>query len=143
MVTTIFWIVVALSCAYASLFGGRDGRCASLMICLAAITSAAVQSSTSQWASLNIATLAIDSTLLLGLIRLMAASRRYWPVWMSASQMLTVLTHVATTLTYGFKPNIYAGLATIWVIPCLGSMVVGIALDSMRRPGSDRSRTER
>lgn len=98
MVTVVFWIVVALCCAYAFAFGGRDGRCASLMIVLAALASAWVQTSASQWASLNLSVMLIDVALLAGLMGLMFKSRAYWPIWMAGAQMMTVLTHVATTL---------------------------------------------
>lgn len=139
MVALAFWILLALSCAYAALFGGRDGRCASLMIILAAVASAWVQTSPDQWITSNLTVMAVDVALLVGLMTLMLWSKAFWPIWMSASQLMTVLTHVGTTLVFGFKPNIYAGLATIWVLPCLGSMVMGITLDWMQRRSAERA----
>lgn len=132
MVALFFWLLVALSCAYAAIFGGRDGRCASLLIVLAATSSAWVQTSAAQWSTSNLVVMAIDAGLLAGLVVLMITSLSFWPIWMAASQLMTVLTHVATLLIFGFKPNIYAALATVWVIPCLMSMVIGITLDWMR-----------
>lgn len=139
MVALAFWILLTLSCAYAALFGGRDGRCASLMIILAAIASAWVQTSADQWITSNLTVMAIDVGLLIGLMTLMLLSKAFWPIWMSASQLMTVMTHTGTLLVFGFKPNIYAGLATLWVLPCLGSMVMGITLDWMRRRSAGRA----
>lgn len=134
-VTIVFWVLIILCCGYAALFGGAEGRCASILILAAVITTGLAQMLVPSWTATHLPILTIDVLLWLGLLRLMLNSRHYWPIWMAAAQTLTVTTHLATGFIADFDQGVYAGLGTVWAIPCLLSMVVGIALDN-RRKGS-------
>ena len=84
--------------------------------------------------SLHPVAVAIDVALLGALMVLVLLSRSYWPIWMASAQMLTTISHCAVAFVPQFVPKIYYALSTVWAIPCLGAMVLGIALD--RRSGN-------
>ena len=79
----------------------------------------------------------VDLMLLAGLIWLMLESSRYWPIWVAACQLMTVLTHIVTLLLGNFSDRIYAGLSTVWVIPLMLFTIIGIELD--RKASHDRA----
>ena len=47
----------------------------------------------------------------------------------TAFQLLTVATHLATILAPDYLPKIYSAIATFWAVPLLLSMVAGVYLD--------------
>ena len=49
--------------------------------------------------------------------------------WITAFQLLTVATHLATIIAPDYLPKIYSAIATFWVVPLLLSMVAGVYLD--------------
>jgi hypothetical protein len=136
-VILLFWLFASACCAYAFLFGGRDGLIAAALIAVAVLLSCAAEILNPRWTTINLSVMTVDIALWIGLLALMLRSRRYWPIWMAAAQSLTVASHLATLVTTSFAQKIYAGLATVWSLPCLLCMVLGIALD--RRGGGERS----
>jgi len=138
-VILLFWIFATICCGYAFMFGERDGRIAATMIVVATIFSWVAQSVQQEWRVINIPVMLVDLALWIGQLALMLRSRRYWPIWMAAAQTLTIASHLATLVSSNFAQKSYAGLATVWAIPCLLCMVCGIALDRRavpRRPHS-------
>lgn len=133
MVQVTFLVLTIFSLIYAGLFGGRDGRWAAGFIMLAVMLTAMDDLLHPSYASMHPMAVAIDAGLLAALVALMAVSRSYWPVWMAAAQMLTTISHCAVAFVPQFVPRIYYALGTVWAIPCLGSMVIGIALDRAAR----------
>jgi len=137
-VIILFWIFAMVCCGYTLMFGDRDGRIAAGMIIAAVMLSWAAQSRQDTWTAINLPVMAADLLLWIGQIALMLRSRRYWPIWMAAAQSLTVASHLATLVTSGFAQKSYAGLATVWAIPCLLCMVCGVALDRRTLSRSDQ-----
>jgi hypothetical protein len=128
-VILVFWLFASICCGYGLIFGERDGRLAAFMVAVAAMLSWLAQSVQQEWKVINLPVMLVDVLLWIGLLTLMIRSRRYWPIWMAAAQSLTVASHLATLIVPTFAQKSYAGLATVWAIPCLLCMVCGIALD--------------
>jgi hypothetical protein len=99
------------------------------MIVGAIILTITAQNLQTSWRETNIAVMSVDAVLWVGLLYLMFHRNRYWLIWMAAAQTLTVATHLATAVAAVFDQKIYAGLGTVWAIPCLLVMARGIALD--------------
>lgn len=131
-----FWTLTILTCGFAALFGGRDGRWfavvffASTLLTMPALLVGSWQK-TQLWLAM------VDTGLLIALIWLMLRSSSYWPIWAAASQLLTVLTHAVTLLLHNFVDKIYESLSTVWVIPLLLVTLIGIELD--RKASHDRA----
>ncbi len=136
MLAAFFWLLMLMTCVFAICFGGRDGRMVVVISITAALLSIPAQLSGS-WHVTQFWLLLVDLGTFAALLWLMLVSDRYWPIWVAACQLMTVLTHVVTLLRPDFADLIYAGLSTIWVIPLLLFTIIGIELD--RKVGHDRA----
>jgi hypothetical protein len=137
LIGLLFWTLALLCCSYAALFGGRDGRWATLLIFAAAALTAPATLFGRAWGETELAILAVDILLLAGLYALMLGSRRYWPIWMVGFHLIAVVTHLSTMLAPSFTPRMYKAMESFWAIPVLLSMLIGVELD---RRAASRSR---
>lgn len=129
MIKSIFWSLLALACGYAVVTGGRDARWAVLLIVAATLLTIPALLLGPGWHRTDYGILAVDAGLLVGLYVLSLRSRRFFPLWMAGFQLVAVTSHLATLIAPHFTPPIYRALETIWSIPVIVSMVVGIAAD--------------
>jgi len=125
----MFLLLTVSSLIFAACFGGRDARWAAALVLAAVIATGVAEELNRNWGSVHLTVATVDFCLLIGLGHLMLISRSFWPIWMTAAQLLTVLCHAAAALAGPYNQQIYTALATLWAIPCLLSMVVGVALD--------------
>lgn len=132
MLAASFWLLTLFACAFAALFGGRDGRWFALVF-LASVILTMPALMMGSWHGTQIWLTIVDTLLFVALVWLMLRSQSYWPIWAAASQMMTVLTHVVTLLLQSFSERIYEGLSTVWVLPLLLFTIVGIEIDRKAR----------
>ncbi|PHQ62684.1 MAG: hypothetical protein COC10_10205 [Sphingobium sp.] len=132
MLAAFFWLLMLMTCVFAICFGGRDGRLLVLISVMASMLSIPAQLAGS-WHATQFWLMIVDLGTFAALMWLMLRSDRYWPIWVAACQLMTVLTHVMTLLRPDFTDRIYAGLSTVWVIPLLLFTIVGIELDRKSR----------
>jgi hypothetical protein len=59
----------------------------------------------------------------------MLHSRSYWPIWMTGFHLIAVTTHFSVMLAPHYTPAIYRGMQSVWALPVLVSMLIGVALD--------------
>jgi len=128
MLAAFFWLLMIMTCVFALCFGGRDGRLVVMISITAALLSIPAQLAGS-WHATQYWLMVVDFGAFIALLWLMLQSDRYWPIWVAACQLMTVLTHVVTLLRPDFSDMIYAGLSTVWVIPLMLFTVIGIELD--------------
>jgi hypothetical protein len=128
MLAASFWLLMLLTCAYALAFGGRDGR-RFVVISVAAVLLTIPAQLAGSWQATQYWLMAVDLLTFAALVWLMLQSHRYWPVWVSACQLMTVLSHVVTLLIQSFSDRIYEGLNTVWIIPLMLFTIIGIELD--------------
>ena len=114
--------------ALAWMIGGNDERRFSMALIGASLATLVAQMSVS-WAQGFPIFLIIDLTVLLLAVSLALKSRRYWPIWFSAFQFVSVITTAATFARPGSLPKIYGELASFWALPALLAMAVGMLLD--------------
>ena len=128
MLAASFWLLMLLTCAFALAFGGRDGRRFVVISAAAVLLTIPAQRAGSGQAT-QYWLMTVDLLAFVALLWLMLQSQRYWPVWVSACQLMTVLSHVATLLLQSFSDRIYEGLSTVWIIPLMLFAIIGIELD--------------
>lgn len=133
IVETLFGILLLASCAYAFVFGGKEGRWVSLLLMSAAVLSIPAGHMDRGWSRVHVPVLIVDLLLLAGLLSVALRSRRYWPVWMAAFHLLSITTHIARMGEADLPPVVYFALQSFWSLPLLLVMVAGIMLD--RRAG--------
>lgn len=137
----LYW-ALALGCwAYAIRFGGRTALWGFALFVLAMIgttisTDVVVrQSLGTTWTGVNAPLLLTDFLYFVGLYVLALRSRRYWPIWSAGFQLLCVLTHFGPMLDPATRPKLYRGLETVWIMPMILTMVIGIDKDRRRTRG--------
>jgi hypothetical protein len=128
MMAASFWLLMLLTCAYALAFGGRDGR-RFVVISVTAVLFTIPAQLAGSWQATQYWLMMVDLITFVALLWLMLQSDRYWPVWVSACQLMTVLSHVATLLLQSYSDRIYEGLNTVWIIPLMLFTIIGIELD--------------
>jgi hypothetical protein len=125
----LFWLLTLLCCSYAFVFGGRDGRWGAFLLMAATLLTIPALLLGNAWRHTELAILAVDIALLVGLYSLMLFSRRYWPIWMTGFHLVAVVSHLSTMLAPSFTPEIYRALASVWSIPLTLSLLLGVELD--------------
>ena len=127
-----------LSCIYAWLHGGWEGRWLAVMLIIAALLSPFAQSRHSQnWIEPQYGVLIVDLVLFIGMMIVGYFSDRYWPLWMLAFHLLSVLTHIVVIIDQEVLARAYQSAASFWSIPIQLVMALGVMLDrwTERSPG--------
>lgn len=139
IIGVLFWLLVIVACGHAIALGGRDGRWAACLVIAASLLTLPATLLGSGWGKTELAILTVDFLLLIGLYVLMLGSRRYWPIWMVGFHLVAVASHLGTIVVPDFTPAIYRAVGSLWAIPMLLAMVLGIELD---RKGLRNSRAQ-
>jgi len=135
VVQFLFLILMVVSLGYVLLKGGPSERAAALVVLCASILSPlAVNSGPQIWRGSEIGIFLVDLGALIAFGAIMLVSDRFWPIWTTAFQLLTVLAHVgpifrAKSIAIPFA---FAEQAWSWVI--LTQLIVVTAMLSRRRP---------
>jgi hypothetical protein len=142
LIPLLFQVLVVACWGYALVYGGATARWAFLPFVFASIgTKLATfvgQSFTrptmARWEQLNVPLLISDSIYLIGVAVIAYRTRKYWPIWSAGFMLLTVLAHAGPLLDPTSNPRIYRALESVWAVPMLITMVIGIAMDRREGP---------
>lgn len=135
MIAILFWSLCLGACAYAFLLGGWEGRWTTVIIILASIATLAAnlwfrhRSGHSWHDATNEVVLAIDLLTFLAMYLIAARSEHWWPIWVAAFQLNSVVAHLATIISPAFSAIVYQGYEGLWAIPGQLVMVLGIYRD--------------
>ncbi len=133
LILVLFWVMTLAACAYAVLLGAWEGKWAALLILSAsAITLVSELVLRLNWHGTNVLMFAVDLALFGGFYAIAAKSRRWWPIWIAAFQLNSVVAHVATLLSPAFSHLIYHGYEGLWAFPGQIIMVFGIYRDRLK-----------
>lgn len=135
LVALSFWILTLLCCGFATLFGGRSARAIAIIYIVAVAATALATRDPKAWADPHVPALAVDLTLLAGLLWVALRSDRWFPLWFTGFHLVAVASHLASILAPGFAPKLYFLLQSMWSVPMLLTLVIGITLD--RQAGID------
>lgn len=133
----IFKLLLVGTTLYALTWGGAPERIGVILMVAAALGTYTVSGPDPvvNFSSVQTAVFVIDLILLLALGAVALASNRYWPLWVTAMQFVTMWSHVAFWSIAAKAPWAYAVASTIWAYP----MMLFVALGTMRH----RSRIEK
>jgi hypothetical protein len=129
----VFFSLLLVACLTAWLQGGRPERIAAVLLATAAIMSTLVAGrgssifSQPEWGLFG-----IDSVLAVLLTGLALSVDRYWPMWLSALQIVSALMHPAFGFSQTKLAFAYAVASIIWSYPMLMILIFG-ALRHQRR----------
>jgi len=129
MIAFAYTVALSATGIYAILCGGREGRAIVGIIATLFAISFILKNALEAPIHILIASLMVDclSLALKGWLAL--SSRRRWPINVAALQLVSVCTQVAIALSPAFKMAFHDLVSTVWAIPTLGVIALGIFLD--------------
>lgn len=124
-----FWVFAAICCGYGALFGGRDGKWVASLYMGAILLTVPAQLLQQQLGDSIWPVILVDTWLLCGLCWVAMRTNRYWPLWVAGFHIITMTAHLAALISPSFTARVYFGLATMWAIPKLLVILIGVAQD--------------
>ncbi|WP_394657627.1 hypothetical protein [uncultured Novosphingobium sp.] len=141
----LYWVITLAGWAFSLSRGGRPARWSFLFFSISSCLSMAstwpeADNALLIWKNFNTILFFADATYFVNLTVLALVSHRHWPIYSAGFQLVCAMTHFGPLLDTDVSPKLYRGLETIWQLPMLVTMVVGIWLDrsaDLSRAGYD------
>jgi hypothetical protein len=133
MERVIFDTVLLFSCFIAWLRGGSSEKAAAALLLSAAVLSWVVMDhgkanfSKPEWGLF-----VVDFALAIALITLSLRADRYWPMWLSALQIVSLLMHPAFGISQNRMAFAYAIASIFWSYPMMLILILGTIRHSQR-----------
>jgi hypothetical protein len=67
----------------------------------------------------------VDVLAFIAFVALAYRSKKFWPIWAAASQLVAVLTHWAIALDPSVVRTIYATAQPFWAFPVIAALAIG------------------
>jgi hypothetical protein len=113
-------LLCAASCLYGIVRGGLPERIAGILLAAAYVLSILFQNaSPGRFLGVDWGVYSVDMLLLVCLVYLACVAQRFWPLWMSAMQAISVLSHLPTAIKAGVLPWAYWKAISLWSYPML------------------------
>ena len=126
MRTTIFLVLLVLSIAYALKKGGAPERAAALVFVLMTISDPFVHALTPmQYTAIDPGHFGIDLAGWGALLVIALRARRFWPLWVSSFQTVSLVAHVVKFLDYTIHPVAYGAMQVAGSYPLLILLMIG------------------
>jgi hypothetical protein len=132
-VNLLFWLSIACSLAAAFVFGRRTERVFVLVLVAASIATLLANRAIPEPVGKMEVVRLIDLALFAIAWVLALKSDRFWPIWFTAMQTLSVLTEPASWQAEGIPHLIFSNLAAFWSLPGLIVLAGGTILDWRKR----------
>jgi len=135
LIAILFWSMMLAVCGYALLLGGWEGRLTTLIILIASVATMVVNRWMTLhhydgfWATTNELVLIVDLATFAAMFIVAGVSDRWWPIWVAAFQLNSVVAHFATVISPAFSALVYQGFEGLWAIPGQLVMAFGIYRD--------------
>ncbi len=122
----VYYIFLLFCCGFAVFRGGRSEYIgAAIMIVGSLFTLATARSFGTSWTRMEVGIFAIDIIVLTGFLWLALTSDRFWPIWVSAFQLLAVTIHMAMIMALPVTPWAFGTGAVFWAYPMLLALAIG------------------
>ena len=129
MFSWLFWIFCISALAIVFFRGELIEKLFAATILISIIATYLVNNALG-WVNAHPFVFSFDLGLLLLSLVLVSKSRRYWPIWFAAFQMIAIATSVAFFIFPNHVPSLYINAQGFWFLPALMSMTVGVIMDS-------------
>ncbi|WP_230770215.1 hypothetical protein [Sphingomonas sp. Leaf4] len=126
IVPFLFLIILLASLAYVVRCGRWPERSGLAIIMLGSIATALVGRS-DLWRGTEIGILAVDVVVLMAFLAIVALTDRFWPLWVSAFQLVSVTSHLARLLTPSTLPLAYAFAEQVWSYAMIAVVIGSVA----------------
>lgn len=133
----LFWVALPLLCLASLRWGGWPERIVSFLFVAAAAGSVLLKSSvTGGYRTIEMGVLAVDLTLLAGLVWVMVTVDRKWLIWVVALHAISTTGHLARMVTPDLSRMAYALMVGASSYPVLLLLALGILGHCRRRRGT-------
>jgi hypothetical protein len=145
MLHIAFYLVALAACAgFAFARGGPPEKTVAAMFLIATALTFAAQATLKRgdFGRVETGVFLVDCALLIGLLAVAILSTRFWPLWLTAFQLVPVASHgVKLFLAQAILPNAYATALAFWAYPMLAILALGVWRHRRRmaRDGADDS----
>ena len=111
----VFALLMAGSCGYALLRGDPSAKVVATTVILGSLLSAVLIEQTSElWQGSEPGIFVIDGIMLVIFVAIMIKSDRFWPIWTTAAQLLSVLAHIGPLLRHAHIAVPFAVGEQLW-----------------------------
>jgi hypothetical protein len=122
----LYIALLALSCGYAFLRGGRYERLIAGVCILGTIATVIVNSPLNRmYVHVEGGALAVDLAVLIAFTIVALQSDRFWPLWVAGLQLTTSVAHFLKALDPHLIPQAYGLAVRFWSYPILVILAVG------------------
>ena len=143
MLNTIVYLVLLIACCvYACLRGGAPERIAAAIIAVGSVlTYAAMPTAATSYHSVRLDAFLIDLACLAGFLILALRAERYWPLWVTALQIIGIAGHGVKLADPDVIRRAFAFALAFWSYPMLLLIALGTWRHQVRlaRFGTDPS----
>ena len=123
----LFNFALVVTCAYAWAAGGQPERLTALLLLAGcAATFALPFHHHRSYRDFEVAAFAVDLVALVGFAAVAARANRYWPLWFTAVQLLTIAVHGVKGYQPDLMPAVYAAVVGKLAYPMLLILAVGV-----------------
>lgn len=132
----LYLILLPLVASYALWRGGRDERGAAVSLLLASLASAVVSLPSPAWDRPQYGLMLVDGLFFITLLPIAVRSKRFWPQWAAAAQLIGTITHLTPIIYAPATKTIYATVQPAWAFVIMAAIALGT-----RQEQKDRRRT--
>ena len=116
----LYLLLLILCCGYAFIGGGSPERWgAGIMLLGTALTMMARHIGPADYRSIDWGVFSVDLIAMFAFAGLAVLSTRFWPMWLAAMQLDSVLNHLAMASSETVMPWAYAVASKLWAYPML------------------------
>ena len=134
-----FWLLLAVSCGYALLRGGKYERLAALLFVAATFASILAHSPIHQrYLGIERSDLVIDTLVLVATVAIALRSDRFWPLWVAGLQLTISMSHMMKAVRPDLMPLAYAAAERFWSYPTLIILLIGAWRQHQRHAAAEK-----
>jgi hypothetical protein len=122
-VPLLYALLLLSVAAYILRYGGPAERACILTIAVGSVATL-VAANQQVWSNAESGIFAVDLVTLLAFIAIMGRSNRFWPLWITALQIVAVMTHVARFVKPQTVPMAYAIAEQLWAYVMMGILII-------------------
>lgn len=138
----LFLSIFLIACIYAVWKGGAPERLAAAIFAVGLLATVLLRAPYStRFGTIDIGMFLADFAMLVCLVCIALHAERFWPIWISAFQMIQVLSHLPELLIPRLLPEAYLIIVSVWAYPMLFLLIVGTLRHQRRlkQYGTDKS----
>lgn len=121
------------ACVFALVRGGGTERAAVGIIVAAALLSQIASLMGNRWHGFEAYVMGVDAVTFIAFVVLAKRSRKFWPIWAAAAQLIGTMTHLVVLFEPSIVLEVYASTQPFWALPVIAAMIVGARGETLRR----------